>query len=312
MRVLLVPDKKDWSYFAIAQALVKHNTDPELTIDVMALKGHVPEFWEREQSADRLLIMGHQMLELLDSRFFRAKVDGERYLTGIHSHHAFDSALKTDTDRYYFPPPKWLIRRLEEFRGVNVVSSTLQQLFESNGLRTTYTPNGVDCDLFKPTAPLSMGGPLRVGVAYTPKHDRRKGVSEFIRPACEKAGAVLVEAKARSEQHVKPEDMPAWYQGIDLYCCMSSSEGFSIAVLEAAACGRPIISTRVGGSTELIKSGTNGFLVDRTIEAIADRLTWLQENRDQLYLMGLEARSVAVADWSWQKRAPAWLDFIRS
>lgn len=321
MRALILTDRKDWSYWSIAQALVKHNTDPDLTIDVMALKGHESEFLSVEKRYDRVLVMGWQMAE---SRAMRRALDGERWLTGVHSHHSFDSDLLTTPDDDVAPP--WpLILFLRKFRGVNVVSDRLHRLFSDEKINNVtihpeyminpvYTPNGVDCEVFKPTAPLSTEGPLRVGFAGTAKgiHDSRKGYSEYVVPACCKAGCKLITAIARTETCLPPEQMPAFWNSVDVMLLPSSSEGFSIAALEAAACGRPVISTRVGGSTELIKSGTNGFLVERTVEAIADRLVWLQDNRDQLYLMGLEARSVAVAEWSWQHRAAAWLDFLRS
>ena len=315
MRGLIVSDKPDWSYWQIAKAIQKHNPDPDLTIDVMSLKGRVVEFWDRERDYDRVLIMGLQMIDGIteETPFWkllylpRYKIDGSRWLTGIHSHHAWDDG-KTTPEGDVSPGDDWL-RTLRRFRNVNAVSLRLRNLFSRNGVSVHYTPNGVDTEVFKPTTPLTTDGPLRVGVAYTPKHDWRKGVEEFIRPACERVGAVLVEAKARSEQHVRPEDMPAWYRGLDVYCCMSSSEGFSIAVLEAAASGVPVISTRVGGSTELIVDGT-GLLIDRSVEALVEALNWFNGNRPRIARMGERIRQHVVAHWSWEKRAPAWHRFL--
>lgn len=307
MRALILADKADWSYMQIAQAVQAYNTDPNLTINVMALKGHEAEFLAREESYDRVLVMGHQMAE---SASMRNAVDPQRWLTGVHSHHSFDPDLQTTPDDDV-PPPRSLLKSLQRFRGVNAVSDRLTALFRAYGVPVAYTPNGVDTERFKPVHPLSEDGPLRVGVAYTPKHDARKGVSEFIRPACERVGAILVEAKARSEQHVVSADMPAWHNSYDVYCCASSSEGFSIAVLEAVASGRPVISTRVGGSVELIQDGTNGILVDRTVDAIAEALERLQ-GRPLLRMMGWEARLSAVREWSWKKQAAAWVEFLKA
>jgi len=41
----------------------------------------------------------------------------------------------------------------------------------------------------------------------------------------------------------------------------SEKEGWSIAMLEALACGKPIVSTAVSGATEMIAEGQNGFIV---------------------------------------------------
>ena len=42
------------------------------------------------------------------------------------------------------------------------------------------------------------------------------------------------------------EDMPEYYNGIDIYVCTSRTEGTPNTVLEAMACGVPVISTDVG------------------------------------------------------------------
>ena len=292
----------------IAHALVKHNTDPDLHLDAMALKGQERDFFDCQATYDRVLIMGHQMVEGLLGWPTRVP---RHWLTGIHSAHAFDSELRTTPD-YDAPPPASLIRLLRKFRGVNAVSQRLTDLFRCEGLQVAYTPNGVDVEVFKPMQPINTEGPLRVGVAYTPKgiHAKRKGVNEFIRPACQKVGAILVEAKARSDQHVEPKDMPAFHNSVDIFAVGSSSEGFSLAMLEAAACGRPIISTRVGGATELIQNGRNGVLVDRTVDAFAEAFDVLQKYRICAIEMGRESRKVVEEQWSWEKRAPAWLTFL--
>lgn len=56
-------------------------------------------------------------------------------------------------------------------------------------------------------------------------------------------------------------DMEELYRGADVFCLTSSWEGLPNVVLEAMACGLPVVATDVGGVAELLRSGREGFLV---------------------------------------------------
>jgi len=53
-----------------------------------------------------------------------------------------------------------------------------------------------------------------------------------------------------------------WYAAADVVALASRSEGMPVAVLEAQACGRAVVATRVGGVPELVRPGQTGWLVD--------------------------------------------------
>ena len=52
------------------------------------------------------------------------------------------------------------------------------------------------------------------------------------------------------------------YGSCDVWICGSSSEGFHLPPLEAMACRCPVVSTKVGGSIDVIVNGKNGYLVE--------------------------------------------------
>ncbi len=80
-------------------------------------------------------------------------------------------------------------------------------------------------------------------------------------------GALPAYAKAKLPgsdiRFIREQDDPLpWYQAADLFVLPSLSEGMSNALLEAMACGLPVIATNVGGNRDVIEIGRSGRLVE--------------------------------------------------
>lgn len=60
---------------------------------------------------------------------------------------------------------------------------------------------------------------------------------------------------------VPVEEMPRWYQALDLLVAPQRWEGFGLTPLEAMACGVPVIATTVGAFDELVVEGETGRLI---------------------------------------------------
>ena len=82
-------------------------------------------------------------------------------------------------------------------------------------------------------------------------------------------------------------DMPEILFSIDIFVLPSLREGLPLTILEAMACGRPVIATNVGGIPEAVKDGENGILVyPKDPEALYRAMNELLGDREKREKMG--------------------------
>jgi glycosyltransferase involved in cell wall biosynthesis len=63
------------------------------------------------------------------------------------------------------------------------------------------------------------------------------------------------------------------YQEAKCFVLPSYEEGFGMVILEAMACGIPVVSTRCGGPNDIVLDGENGYLVDiGDVNAMAEKI----------------------------------------
>lgn len=95
------------------------------------------------------------------------------------------------------------------------------------------------------------------------------------------------------------DDMPGVFSKAHIVCLPSYREGLPKALIEAAACGRPIVTTDVPGCREVVRAGENGLLVSqRNPLALAQALRYLIENREVRQKMGKRGREIALSEFS--------------
>lgn len=81
---------------------------------------------------------------------------------------------------------------------------------------------------------------------------------------------------------------------LDIFVCTSFSEGMSNTVLEAMACGKPIVATNVGDNGKLVDDGCNGFLVlSEDSKGLEKALNLLISDKEMLKKFGSCSRKIA-------------------
>lgn len=105
------------------------------------------------------------------------------------------------------------------------------------------------------------------------------------------------------------DNLVDFYHSIDILINPSLSESFGMTVVEAMACGKPVIVTEVGGMTETVLQGKNGLRVPPANEkALAEAILYLLENDELRALMGHVGRQRASELYGWDTVAAKWLE----
>lgn len=76
------------------------------------------------------------------------------------------------------------------------------------------------------------------------------------------------------------------YQNSDIMIFPSTNDGYGLVILEALACGLPVICSRNAGASDVIQDGVNGFKFNSgDIKRLRDLITWCVQNREELQKM---------------------------
>ena len=100
---------------------------------------------------------------------------------------------------------------------------------------------------------------------------------------------------------IEPAELAPFYQTADLYVSASHSDGSSISLLEAMACGIPALVSDIPANQEwVVPEKTGWWFEDGDADQLADQFVHTAMVRDQLPEIGRRAREVAEARADWQ------------
>jgi glycosyltransferase involved in cell wall biosynthesis len=275
-RILLVSDVKDWAWWIKSEYLKEYLSD-EFEIDITNALGNRSKRVD-PMDYDIFFTYGFSFISFYDY------VPKKKKVTGVTAHRRQGV----------------IVSAMKKAGWIHANSKMLQKELRSWGFKNVfYLPNGVDENLFKPKTkiPLEEG---QVTVGHVGKKAVNKGQEEYILPS-------IKISKAKSFLHfndytnsIPHKEMPAVYQNFDFYICSSYEDGTPNPALEAAACGRPILTNRIGNMPEFVVDGHNGFLVDRDIQQYVDKIRWFRTYPERLVQMGQNARKTVLEGWTWK------------
>ncbi len=235
--------------------------------------------------------------------------------------------IYAESSLYLATPSRWLMQKVE------------QSVLAPAAVDARVIPNGVDTSVFRPgsrqDARVDLGlptdarillfaaTPLRANVFKDFETVRASAMAVGKRMRTERIVLVAVGEEAPPERvegaeiryvplQSNSKAMPRYYQAADVYVHGAKAETFSTAIVEAMACGIPVVATAVGGISEQVEDGHTGFLVPREEpDAMAEAIEHLLTDMDLHRRCAARATEKAAERHDLQLQARAYLDWYR-
>jgi glycosyltransferase involved in cell wall biosynthesis len=209
---------------------------------------------------------------------------------------------------------------------VAVASSVAQELKEYgiNPHEVMVVGNGVNEEIFKPKQNIIQDGTHDRFILFTGRLGLRKGLFDLIecgRIICKKYPDIsfVIPGKGhlsdKLQKRVKDiglqdrfkflgfvdkDKLIQLYQDASIYVLPSHYEGLPTVLLEAMACGCPVVATKVSGNIDVISSNKNGILIPpKSPKEMADAISFLLDNDDVRRKFGAAARRTIEERYTW-------------
>lgn len=226
---------------------------------------------------------------------------------------------------------RWCRRAAKDAAAFSVVSDDLKRYFinelsiSNDALQVI--SNGVDTERFRPVAqsselrallPAAFHGNVLISVGRLAEAKDQvtllramKVLKDKNRACClalvgegelrESLESIILELGLQNHVHLfgNRTDVDALLPQADMFVLSSRREGLPMVLLEAMACGLPIVSTKVGGIGEIVADGVNGFLVPpENPDLLAEGIEQMLTDPDLAVKIGSTNRQKVVGEFS--------------
>ncbi|MDR2852448.1 MAG: glycosyltransferase [Burkholderiaceae bacterium] len=336
-RIALVVDTNSWAFANIANEIIKHVSD-EFEFDVLFLQDIVEPtlVLEMTKGHDLVHYLWRGAISAINENWERVRIDRiygswSNFIAEVVSPRPITFTVYD----HLFLSPAEIERFMPMFTtlasGYSVCSRRLQEIYQNISKYPDpgfETPDGVDLVKFKPSKlerfAAHMDRPLRVGWSgnsawgahtKTGQINDPKGFHTILKPALqilfEKGIPVENVFADRQVKHIPHDQMPDYYNSIDVLVCCSEAEGTPNPVLEAMACGVPIVATDVGIVPEAFGPKQAKFILsERSPSALAQALEGLARSRSKLQELS-EENQYSIKRWDWSIKTDAYRRLFR-
>lgn len=252
-------------------------------------------------------------LGLKQEEFLNQYVKNKNIVTGVYDH----LFLKTESERTDFI--------LDNVKDYIVCSEKLKQIYYEyphTKKPSMVISDGVDLKLFKMNNKHKYNNIankiIKIGWTGNSKFqdendDDLKGLQKIIKPAISdlinQGYPIQLDIADRNINFIPHNQMPDYYNNIDIYVCASRTEGHPEPILEAMACGVPIISTDVGIVPEVFGKKQKEFIIERSKDDLKNKIIKLFDKNKKIKQLSKENLK-QIKKWTWKNKAEQYRIFF--
>ena len=323
------------SVFSLSECKNKFSPSyEELGVDIHSFKLHYFVFNKFKRNVTKLFYF----LALIDLKKIISNIEPDI----IHAHYltsygiiAYLSKFKPYYisvwgDDIFLPIKNKLIKKvlISSLKNSNKVFSTSRAIhktiLEKYRVDSTIIPFGVNVDLFKPILS-KKSNEITIGIikSIEPHNGIEYLIDAFkilddknikniklnivgVGQSLSKIKKLVIDYNLKDKVeffgHVAHHDILAHYQKLSIFVCPSLRESFGVSVIEASACGIPVVANKISGLKEVVNDKKTGYLIDTSnAKLLAEYLEKLIINDSLRHFLGKNGREFIKKNYSWDK-----------
>jgi glycosyltransferase involved in cell wall biosynthesis len=242
------------------------------------------------------------------------------------------------TDVYFFPKTsflhkmvfKWILKKADYLFATSKNLSTETQLYTRKTIQII--PFGIDTTLFSPIKSKNETDVFTIGTVkglhtlygidrlidafadfnkkYPKSHCLIYGEGPYRKEFEQQITKLGMDDKIKLKGFIENKKVPIVLNSFDIYCALSRSESFGVAVVEASACEIPVIVSNIGGLTEVVRPNETGFIVNaESKQEIVDSMEQLYQQKELRQTFGQKGREYVSEHYEWSRNVEQQINF---
>ena len=330
-KIALIIDTEGWAFDNIAKQIKRNIEEYEIhIIPGRIFEGNMVKLFLFCEDYDLIHFLWRGYLSLIDREAMKSY--SENYL-GIDfeefkAKYILNKKITFGVCDHLYLEGEEQWRTAEIFKYATSYMVTSQKIFDIynqfDKKPQTIIHDGVDINQYQPTNLERFANVEKINVGWVGNSKFKdssgdedlKGVEGILKPAIfelqQEGYNIELNLADRNIKLIPQEEMPDFYNSINLYICTSKTEGTPLTVLEAMAMGIPVISTDVGVVSEVFGEKAKKYILEeRTKQCLKTKVKQLINNKEDFKQIS-EENLIQIKNNDWKNICIKYKEFFES